>query len=189
MSDDIKKRETLIARSTRHSEAQLEEELESSRNDVAKYKTLYKQTEVRAKNENALLKSTISKLEAEIRLQENDESNDITQDQNVTTLQAEIKTLKKYLNDQEGTLTEYATEFEQQALDYKKELDNLRKEYQELQKENTFLKNRTNKHNHTNKIINYLELCFSKFENINIHPETSQIVVESFLMPLHYLTY
>ena len=78
MSDDIKKRETLIERSTRHSEAQLEEELESSRNDVAKYKTLYKQTEVRAKNENALLKSTISKLEAEIRLQENDESNDIT---------------------------------------------------------------------------------------------------------------
>ena len=180
LSDDIKKRETLIERSTRHSEAQLEEELESSRNDVAKYKTLYKQTEVRAKNENALLKSTISKLEAEIRLQENDESNDITQDQNVTTLQAEIKTLKKYLNDQEGTLTEYATEFEQQALDYKKELDNLRKEYQELQKENTFLKNRTNKHNHTNKIINYLELCFSKFENINIHPETSQIVVEKF---------
>ena len=119
-------------------------------------------------------------MEAEIRLQENDESNDITQDQNVTTLQAEIKTLKKYLNDQEGTLTEYATEFEQQALDYKKELDNLRKEYQELQKENTFLKNRTNKHNHTNKIINYLELCFSKFENINIHPETSQIVVEKF---------
>ena len=67
------------------------------------------------------------------------------------------------MNDQEGTLTEYATEFEQQALDYKKELDNLGKEYQELQKENTF-KNRTNKHNHTNKIINYLELCFSKFE-------------------------
>ena len=45
-----KEKETLIARSTRHSEAQLEEELEISRNDVAKYKT-YKQTEVRAKNE------------------------------------------------------------------------------------------------------------------------------------------
>ena len=63
----------------------------------------------------------------EIRLQENNENDDITQDQNVTTLQAEIKNFKKYLNDQENFMTEYATEFEQQALDYKKELDNLRK--------------------------------------------------------------
>ena len=179
LSDDIKKRETLIARSTRHSEAQLEEELEISRNDVAKYKTLYKQTEVRAKNENALLKSTISKLEAEIRSQKNDKSNEITQDQNADAYQAQIESLKKYLNDQEGTLTEYATEFEQQALDYKKSWTIYEKNIKNFKKKILF-KNRTNKHNHTNKIINYLELCFSKFENINIHPETSQIVVEKF---------
>ena len=57
-------------------------------------------------------------MEAEIRLQENDESNDITQIK--CDYVCRDKNLKKYLNDQEGTLTEYATEFEQQALDYKK---------------------------------------------------------------------